>query len=97
MKKINWLKRWEEFHEDNPHVYDLFKKYTFQIMDVGFANYSAISVFDRIRWHTDIETANTCGFKINSNFTAYYARHFHKDYPEHDGFFRTKPLRHGVV
>ncbi len=81
--------KWWEFHKENPHVYELFEKFTFQAIDVGFNNYSANAVFERIRWHTDIETKGN-GFKLSNNHRAYYARYFHTINPDHDGFFRTK-------
>jgi len=80
---------WWEFHTQNPHVYELFKQFTFQVIDAGFENYSVNAIFERIRWHTDIETRGS-SFKLNNNHRAYYARLFHHDHPEHDGFFRTR-------
>ena len=80
---------WWEFHTQNPQVYELFKQFTFQVIDAGFENYSVNAIFERIRWHTDIETRGS-SFKLNNNHRAYYARLFHHDHPEHDGFFRTR-------
>ena len=74
--KESLKKKWWEFHKNNPHVYELFEKFTFQIIQAGFKNYSANAVFERIRWHTDIETRGS-GFKLSNNHRAYYARYFH--------------------
>ena len=84
--------KWKEFHHDNPRVYELFKKFTFQAIQAGRKNYSVNAIFERIRWHTDIET---CGddFKLNNNHRAYYGRKFMRDYPEYDGFFRTRDTK----
>ena len=87
-----WQKRFEAFHEGNPHVYELFKKYTLEAIAAGRETYSTISIFERIRWYTDIETQGD-PFKINQNFAAYYGRMFMRDFPQHDGFFRTRKLR----
>jgi hypothetical protein len=35
-------------------------------------------------------------YKINDHYSAYYARLFMRDYPEYDGFFRTRRTRGGV-
>jgi len=87
------LKRqWWDWHKKNPHVWELFVVYTFQVINAGRKNYSVNAIFERIRWHTDIETKGD-SFKISNNHRAYYARYFHHCYPEHDGFFRTKMLR----
>jgi len=83
---------WWEWHNKNPQVWELFQKFTFQVIDAKFKHYSVNAIFERIRWHTDIETRGD-SFKISNNHRAYYARYFHHCYPEHDGFFRTSELR----
>ena len=82
--------QWWAFHNANPHVYELFEKFTFDVIRRGYSNYSANAIFERIRWHTEIETDGE--FKLSNNNRAYYARYFHAMNPEHDGFFRTKQL-----
>lgn len=84
-------RKWWEFHKQNPQVWELFEKFTFQAINRGFDNYSVNAIFERIRWHTDIETTGD-RFKINNNHRAYYARYFHHVYPRHDGFFRTREI-----
>jgi len=84
--------RWLEWHQANPHVYELFKAFTFQAIDRGHKRLSAWLVVNRIRWETTVET-NGEDFKISNNFIAYYARLFMEGYPEYRGFFRTKPLK----
>lgn len=81
-----------DFHESNPHVYELVELFTFQVIDSGYHHYSINSIFERIRWHTNIET-NQTDFKLSNNHRAYYARHFMEKNPEYAGFFRTKKLR----
>lgn len=85
-------RKWWDWHKKNPHVWELFVVYTFQVINTGRKNYSVNAIFERIRWHTDIETQGD-SFKISNNHRAYYARYFHHCYPEHDGFFRTSTLR----
>jgi len=82
----------DKFHKENPEVWELFVKFTFDVINTGRRNYSVNAVFERIRWHTDIETTGK-PFKLSNNHRAYYARHFHEKYPDYDGFFRTKQLR----
>lgn len=81
-------RKWWEFHNENPHVYELFEEFTFDVIERGYSNYSANAVFERIRWHTEIETGDE--FKLSNNHRAYYARYFHYKNPEYSGFFRTK-------
>lgn len=79
-----------EFHRANPQVWRLFVRFTLDVIAKGFKHYSSKSVFERIRWHTDIETGAADGFKLNNNYTAAYSRLFHEAYPEHADFFRLR-------
>lgn len=90
---MNILQRqFETFITRNPHVYVLFEQFTFEAIDAGFDQYSSKAIVERIRWHTDIETEGS-SFKISNNHTAYLARKFVEDHPEHAGFFRLNELR----
>ena len=79
----------QEFDQAHPEIWVLFRNATFQVMERGFRNYGAKSILERIRWHTSIEQGSR-DFKINNNYAAFYARKFHANYPEFDGFFRTR-------
>ena len=85
--------KFEQYHEDNPHVYDLFKHFTFELIEHGAKHYSPQAVIERIRWHTTIQTEGDA-FKINNNWSAYYSRMFMQDYPEHNTFFRKRQTVH---
>lgn len=76
----------------NPEVYELFKAFTFQLIQVGRKHYSADGIGHQIRWHTSIKTTER-DFKINNNYIAWYSRLFEADYPEHKGFFRKRKVR----
>jgi hypothetical protein len=77
-----------QYHQDNPQVYVAFKDFTWKTIARGFKHYSAKGVFELVRWHTGV--AGNDQFKINNNYTPFYARLFEKDYPEHAGFFRQR-------
>lgn len=81
-----------EFHRKNPHVWELFKMYTNSAMKTGRQSYSAYAIFERIRWHQDIETEDKLGFKLNNNHRPYYARLFQAHYPKKAHFFNTRKL-----
>lgn len=82
--------RFDDFHRDNPHVYELFRQYAFEVIQAGRTRYSADAIFHRIRWHMNIETRSDEDFKLNDHFTALYARLFRQDHPEHAGLFETR-------
>jgi hypothetical protein len=78
------------YARDNPHVWALFVRFTFELIRSGRQSYSSKAVFERIRWHVDVTTKSVDEFKINNNYTAIFARWFHAQYPQHVGFFRTR-------
>lgn len=85
----------EAFHQQHPIVWDLFKRFTFEVLRKGFKNYSVNAIFERIRWEQDVilgtsEHLKDARFKLNNNYRAFYARRFMAAYPQHDGFFRTR-------
>lgn len=84
--------RWLDWHAANPHVYELFKQFAFEAIGKGHKRLSAWLIVNRVRWETSVETSGD-DFKLSNDFIAYYARLFMDDFPEHLGFFRTKPLK----
>lgn len=81
-----------KFHADNPIVWELFVKFTLQLIDAKFKHYSADAVLHRIRWTVDVEIKGG-EFKINNNHSSRYARLFHKTFPQYAGFFRMRGLK----
>ena len=79
------------FHSEHPEVWDLFVRFTQELINRGFRHYSVNAMFERIRWECDaVGGDGKSTFKLNNNYRAFYARHFHNVYPQHDGFFRTR-------
>ena len=79
-----------EFHKRHPEVWDLFVRFTLEMIGRGFSKYSSKAIFERIRWEKDAGGDGKTQFKLNNNYTAFYARRFMKMYPKHLGFFRTR-------
>ena len=71
------------------HVLATFEHLTLDLIQDGWRHYSADALLHRIRWHYQIERDQR-DFKCNNNWTAQMARAFHKMYPQHAGFFRTR-------
>ena len=85
-------RKFQEFHAENPHVYELFKRFSIEAIKNGHKRLSAWLIVNRIRWETSIVTKSG-DFKISNNAIAYYSRMFMHDHPSYKGFFRTKPLQ----
>ena len=89
-----------KFHNDNPVIYELFKKFTGQAIARGYINFGAQTVIERIRWETNVATTTQTGsdpLKICNDHAAYYARLWMHDHPMWPNFFRTRVLRDPVV
>lgn len=78
------------YHTENPKVYEEFKKFTQKTIAKGFKNYSAKGIFELIRWHSGVTAEQTDGFKVNNNYTSFYARLFEKEHPKHKDYFRKR-------
>jgi hypothetical protein len=87
MPRRSYRTQFEAFHAESPQVYEYFCKFAFEAIKSGFKSYSAKGIVERIRWHVEVETQAVEEFKINNNYTAYYARKFIEDHPDHEGFF----------
>lgn len=83
-----WTKaNFESYHKQNPHIYARFCKLALEATQRR--NYfSAKVIFHVIRWYTP-DTDDQPVFKIDDGWISHYARKFMRDYPEHDGYFKT--------
>lgn len=81
----------EKYHKANPHVFEFFKHFSTQAKKSGMQQFSANAIFERMRWHLNIETIGE-PFKLSNNYRAYYARKLMKECPEFEGFFKIKQL-----
>lgn len=78
------------YHAKHPEVWDYFVLFTFEKINQGYKNYSAMGIWQRLRWELDGGADGQSEFKINNNYVPYYSRRFMTMYPQHDGFFRTR-------
>lgn len=83
--------RFDDYNAANPHVYDMFVKYTKTAIEAGQKRYSAWAIVNRMRWESDIVTKGD-KFKISNDYIALFARKFVADYPMHKDFFSMKPM-----
>ena len=86
--KSRHARAFEEFDAANPVVWELFQRFTKEALSAGLEHFGSQAILERIRWETTITTSGL--FKINNNFGPFYARKFHRHFPEHDGFFKTR-------
>ena len=86
------VENFRKYHAENPEVYEYFKRFALvvtQRRDV----YSAKCIFHRVRWETMISGGLDDEHKIDDGWISHYARMFMEDFPEHEGFFKTRNRR----
>lgn len=86
------VKQFWAFHEKNPEVFKLFKKFTNELLVRGRKRYGIGSIAERIRWHVAIETTDG-DFKLNNNLRNCYARFLIMDRPELKDFFQLRETK----
>lgn len=89
----SWQREFEEFDRANPNIYHLFRRFAFEAQERGFKHFGAKAIMERVRWEVRMDTTGNSEFKINNNFTAFYARKLMRDYPSMAGFFRTRSVQ----
>ena len=82
-----------KYHEANPQVYSLFLGFVKKARSAGHKHYSIDAIMHQVRWHMNVETRDSEGFKMNNNYTSRYARLLVKLQPNLDGFFRNRKLK----
>ena len=78
------------FHNSHPEIWELFEHFAFEKIKQGFKNYSSKGIFERIRWEIALPEPEGSDFKLNNNYTAFYARTFMLRHPQYEGFFRLR-------
>jgi hypothetical protein len=87
----NKEKMWE-FHKLNPHVYERFEELTLLLINRGYKQLSSKGMFEFMRIDYMIKTSGS-SFKLDNNFTPYYARFFEYNNPNHKGIFIQKQTK----
>ena len=75
-----------KFDRDNPEVWYEFERLALDLME-RTNHYGAKAIFEVMRFHRALETDDT-QFKLNNNYTSYYARKFNLKY--NTDFFETR-------
>jgi len=85
--------RYEAFHKRHPEVLVQLVAFTFEVYRKGFQHYGIRTIWERMRWHFQIDKDQGEEFKLNDHYVSRYARRIMQDYPELDGFFEIRRLR----
>lgn len=79
--------RFEQFHADNPSVYDTLTRLAREwIVKTGRRKLGIATLFERARWEIALAT-NDPDFRLNNNWRAFYARLIIRQEADLDGLF----------
>jgi hypothetical protein len=90
------LAKFKAWHLENPHVYSKFKELAYEMKKTGRSRYSAETIINVLRWHTDLTTTGS-EFKISNDYRSMYARLLAYQDPDFERFFSFKGLDDGVT
>lgn len=75
----------------NTEVWGAFQRYAIEAAGAGRKHYGAKAIMERVRWHCEVEKRGE--FKINNNYTAYFARLFAAKWPEYPHLFSFRQVK----
>jgi hypothetical protein len=84
-----------KFHQENPDVFWLFQKFAEQALKAGCSEFGAKAIWERMRWHSLVETRGD-NYKLNNSYTTYYARLLELTDERFLGFFEFRPAHWDV-
>lgn len=73
-RQLTIQERFEQFHTDNPQVYEALVKFAREAKKAGKNKLGVKLLVERARWELMFYTKTDDGFKINNSFTSRYAR-----------------------
>jgi len=82
------VNKFNVYHAESPQVWWLFEKYALELAGSNVTALSAKRIFERIRWESDV--SGNDGYKVNNNYTPFYARMFETKYPDAPKFRKRK-------
>ena len=86
------VKNFELFHNENPKIYSIAEEIAVGLKGMGFERSSMKFIFERMRWRYAIQTRGD-SYKLNNNYTAFYARVLMRVNPILNGFFSLRNQR----
>lgn len=82
----------KQYDQANTQIWLEFQKYAFQLINAGNEKIGAKQIFERIRWDSMIVRGRN-KFKVNNNFSPYYARKFEEVFPIYKGIFSMREIK----
>lgn len=82
----------EQFHAANPQVYRALRSFAFEARRRGARRIGIRMAWERLRWWSQFEVNRTGSepWRLDNNWTKFYARRLMRDEPELAGLFETR-------
>lgn len=95
MRRNKHRDAFQRFHLAHPDVYQEMVRLARAVKARGYARYGSMAIWERLRWHFDIDRPERegGGFKLNNNYRSHYADLIMAQEPDLAGFFLTRPGR----
>lgn len=82
----------QRHHAESPEIYEWFCRFTLEKIHKGAKHVGAKAVWERLRFESPVREDGS-PYKLNNNFTAFYARLFMQDHPQYAGIFETRTAK----
>lgn len=88
-------REFRRFDAEHPDIFKEFRRYCRVLRDTrGFRHYSARTIISVMRFHSDVDGRPDDEFKLNNNWSPYYARKLVALDPSYRDFFQFRVLKH---
>lgn len=84
--------RFEAWLEENPHVWQLIRRYAYRVLESGRERFGIAAIVERVRWEIEIETTGD-PFKINNDYRSRIVRKLIQEDSRFDDLFETRELK----
>lgn len=81
--------QFDVFIKTHPEAYDLFERFTFDVINTGRKHFGAKAIAERVRFES-LFYEKGGQFKLNNNYVTPLSRMFEFRHPEHKGFFERR-------
>jgi len=92
LTKVTLDAQFEEFHKNNPEVYEELVRLARQMKARGHKQIGIKMLWEVLRWERAMKTTDQTEWKLNNNYTSRYARLIMEQEPDLEGFFKTREL-----
>jgi len=89
-RELTITERAQAFHRANPQVMDRVRDIVQRLHERGFQHYGMKAIFEELRHDPEFKTHTGEAYKMNNDFTSWYAREFIRQYPLYSGFFELR-------